>query len=400
MDVLMPQLGETVAEGTVAQWFKKAGDRVAVDEALLEVETDKVTTEVPALIAGTLSEILVGEGETVAAGTRLAVIESANDEAPEQKATAVLAPVPQPAPAPIKTRGRRARRDDRLSPVVRRLLDEHGLSPSDITGDGGRITRRDVLAHIDRLKEGTAKSAPADEREDETIPFNAYRKRTAEHMVRSKATSPHVLQAVEADFEAVEAVRAAHKDAWRAAHGFSLTYLPFVARATCLAMARYPRLNASLGDQALNVHKRIHLSIAVDLDFDGLIAPVIRDAEDKSLIELAQAIHDLATRARQGKLVPDDLSGGTYTISNAGTFGTLITAPIINQPQVAILSVDGIAKKPVVVETPSGDAIAIHRVGLLAQSFDHRAVDGAYSAAFLKTLKDIVETHDWTAELV
>jgi 2-oxoglutarate dehydrogenase E2 component (dihydrolipoamide succinyltransferase) len=218
-------------------------------------------------------------------------------------------------------------------------------------------------------------------------------------MVRSKATSPHVLQAVEAEFHRVDRARAAHGEAWRAREGFALTYLPFVARAACLALADFPRVNASVEGDALVVHRAVHLGIAVDLGSgDGLVVPVIRDAATMSVPALARAIHRLAAEARKGMLGPDAYAGGTYTISNSGSFGTLITAPIIAQPQVAILSTDGVKKKPVVAEGPDGDAIVIRPVGIIAQSFDHRAVDGAYSAGFLRRVKEIVETRDWIAD--
>jgi 2-oxoglutarate dehydrogenase E2 component (dihydrolipoamide succinyltransferase) len=219
-------------------------------------------------------------------------------------------------------------------------------------------------------------------------------------MVRSKATSAHVLTAVEVDFDAVERARAAAKEEWKSKEGFSLTYLPFIARAVCDALAEYPRLNASVDGDSLVVHGSVHLGIAVDLGEKGLIVPVIKSAEGKRLRQLAREIRDLAERARNKKLTPDDVTGGTYTITNPGPFGTLISAPVINQPQVAILSTDGIRKRPVVVETPAGDAIAIHPVGILAMQWDHRANDGAYAAAFLNRLREVIETRDWATELV
>ncbi|MGB7542067.1 MAG: 2-oxo acid dehydrogenase subunit E2, partial [Burkholderiales bacterium] len=219
------------------------------------------------------------------------------------------------------------------------------------------------------------------------------------HMLRSVATSAHVLQAVEVDYERVDQARTAIGEPWKAREGFSLTYLPFIARAVCEAIAAYPGVNASLGAEALIVHKRVHLGIAVDLDFQGLVVPVVRDAHRRSLAELAREMNRLAIAARAGTLKPDDVSGGTYTLSNSGAFGTFFTAAIINQPQVAILSTDGVRKKPVVVEGPGGDVIAIRPVGVLAHSFDHRAIDGAYSAAFLRKVKQILETRDWLAEL-
>jgi 2-oxoglutarate dehydrogenase E2 component (dihydrolipoamide succinyltransferase) len=218
-------------------------------------------------------------------------------------------------------------------------------------------------------------------------------------MVRSKATSAHVYTSVEVDFERVEQVRAAHQTAWKASEGFSLTYLPFIARAFCDTVNDYPRVNASVGDDALVVHHDIHLSIAVDLEFEGLVAPVIRQADGKRLRQIARDVHDLATRARSRRLMPDDVLGGTITITNPGPFGTYMTLPIINQPQVAILSTDGIKRRPVVVAGPTGDAIAIHHTGLLALAWDHRAFDGAYAAAFLRAMQTELEERDWEAEL-
>jgi pyruvate dehydrogenase E2 component (dihydrolipoamide acetyltransferase) len=225
------------------------------------------------------------------------------------------------------------------------------------------------------------------------------RRRTAEHMVRSKHTSPHVLTAVEVDFHAVERARTAHQKEWKEREGFSLTYLPFMARAVCDALAEFPHLNASVGENELTVHHYVNLGIAVDLDQRGLIVPVIKNADGKRLRQLSREIRDLAERARNKRLTPDDVTGGTFTITNPGPYGTLISAPIINQPQVAILSTDGIKKKPVVVETPAGDSIAIHPVGMVAMSWDHRAIDGAYASKFLRHIQTIVETRDWEAEL-
>ena len=396
----MPQLGETVSEGTVTAWHKKVGDKVERDETLFDVSTDKVDTEVPAPQAGVVTAILVQEGATVPVGTKLAVIEASGAAAapsPPKVATAVApssaAPMAKPAgPALPQTQRNRDAKGRPLSPAVRKLAKERGIDPGAMQGSGanGRVTRRDLE---------TKTPAPDAAKGDERIPFSRIRKLTAEHMVRSKATSPHVLQAVEAEFHRVDRARAAHGEAWRAREGFALTYLPFVARAACLAIADFPRVNASVEGETLVVRRAIHLGIAVDLGSgDGLVVPVIRDAGVKGVAQLARDIARLAQGARAGKLGPDDYAGGTYTISNSGSFGTLITAPIINQPQVAVLSTDGVKKKPVVVEGPDGDTIAIRPVGVIAQSFDHRAIDGAYSAAFLRRVKEIVETRDWIAD--
>jgi len=218
-------------------------------------------------------------------------------------------------------------------------------------------------------------------------------------MVRSKATSPHVLQSMEVDFSSVDQVRRPARDNWRAANGYSLTYLPFIARATCLAIREFPRINASVDGESLVIHRGINLSFAVALGLEGLVAPVIRDAGDLTVSGLAQRIAHVSGRARDNALTADDLTGGTYTLTNNGSFGTLMTAPIINQPQVAILSVDAIKKRPVVIESSLGDTIGIRPIGILSQSFDHRAIDGGYSGAFLDKVRTLLEQHDWSTEL-
>jgi 2-oxoglutarate dehydrogenase E2 component (dihydrolipoamide succinyltransferase) len=394
MDVLMPQLGETVTEGTVSAWHKKAGDTVEKGEMLLDVETDKVATEITAPASGVLSAIHIAEGDTVDVGTVLAVIAVEGEVATEAASAASTDTKPAEAPArsaglPEKSAG------ERLSPAVRRLLSKHKVDIADIRGTGrdGRITKQDVLDHVDGGSSGAAGDGNS-----ERIPFDRIRKATAEHMVRSKATSAHVLQTIDADFSAVDRLRLAKKDAWRKEKGYSLTYLPFVARAVCIAIADFPRVNGSVDGDALLVHKAINLAIAVDLDFEGLLAPVVRNAGELDVSALAERFHDVITRAKAGTLTADDLQGGTYTLSNPGPFGTLFTAAIINQPQVAILSMDAVKKRPVVVEAKTGDSIEISPVGLLSHSFDHRAIDGAYSAAFLNKLKSVIEQSDWDRE--
>ena len=235
---------------------------------------------------------------------------------------------------------------------------------------------------------------------DEVVTLPKIRKLTGDHMVMSLATSPHAFSVVEVDYENVDRVRRAHMDAWRAQEGFTLTYLPFVARAIIDAIAEFPRMNATVGDGELTLHHYVDLGIAVDLDYEGLLVPVIRDADAKRLRAIAREVYDLATRARSRKLSPDEIRGGTFTISNNGSAGSVLTAAIINQPQVAIISTDAIKRRPVVVDAPSGgEAIVIHSVGNLAMSWDHRAFDGVYAAHFLVKVKDIIETRDWEAEL-
>ena len=406
MDVIMPQMGETVAEGTLTVWHKKVGDTVSSSDILFEIGTDKVEMEVPAMADGVLTEILVAEGDTVAVGTKLAVIEGTGEAAAlSPDAFEPEAPKADPAATPVRVAERPERdRSMKLSPVVRKLLAENNLSHTDVTGTGrdGRIKRGDVL---DYMKGGaaTVPTAPvpaeapgAVSAEGITVvPFSYRRKMTAEHMVRSKATSPHVLQAVEVDFSGVNKARQAIGADWKRQEGYSLTFLSFIAKAVCTAIKDFPHINGHIEKDHLVVFDRVNLAIAVDLNFEGLVAPVIRDADLKTVTEIARATNELARRARAGELTPDDMANATYTISNNGSFGTLITAPIINQPQVAILSTDSITKRPMVIEQDGEDLIAIRPVGILSQSFDHRAIDGSYSGAFMRRVKEILEGKNW-----
>ena len=420
-EVKMPQLGETVVEGTITQWFKQVGDEVAEDEPLFEVSTDKVDSEVPSPMSGVLVEIVAAEGDTVEVGAVIAILSedgavvvAAPAPAPAPAEAPPPKPEPAPAPEPMPSAPAAGTASDGenivLSPVVRRLITENGLDPSQITGTGkgGRITRSDVEANIAQNR--TAVSRPAappapaapsrTAGRDTIVPLSNIRRITGEHMVRSKAVSPHVLTAVEVDFEGVEHVRRAHRVAFKAEHGFSLTYLPFIARAVCDALHSYPHINASVGDGELVVHNYVNLAIAVDLDFQGLLAPVVVDADRKRLVPIAEEVADLSRRARAKKLNADEISGGTFTITNPGQWGTMMQFPIINQPQAAILSTDGIRRRPVVVTAEDGsEAIAIHSVGVLALAWDHRAFDGAYVAAFLDHVRSIIETRDWHAEM-
>ncbi len=457
MDVLMPQLGETVTEGTITRWFKQVGETIEADEPLFEVSTDKVDSEVPAPGAGVLTEILVAEGETVDVGVRLAVIGAPGTvvaSAPVETAAAAVveapAPISESAPLPVVASAapvvaqpipaapRTARPVTQASsttlaggivtsPLVRGLLAEYGIDGNAIigTGVGGRITRNDVLAVAQTRGAGAPASVPGapasaasapqltstavaaalpigaqNAAGDLVIAFDNIRRRTAEHMVRSKATSAHVYTSIEVDFERIERVRRDHGGAFKVDEGFSLTYLPFVCRALSDVVHDYPHVNASVDGDSLVVHRDVHLGIAVDLDFHGLVAPVVRNIDGKRLRLIAREIRDLAARAKTKQLGPDEVMGGSFTITNMGPFGTAMTLPIINQPQVAILATDGVHKKPVVVTDANGDdSIAIHHVGILALAWDHRAFDGAYAASFLRDLKAVLETHDWANEL-
>jgi 2-oxoglutarate dehydrogenase E2 component (dihydrolipoamide succinyltransferase) len=474
---MMPQLGETVTEGTITRWMKAVGDAVERDEPLFEVSTDKVDSEVPSPAAGVLSEILVPEGETVEVGVKLAVIgdgAAASNGAPtavtaEPEPPAAAAPPPEPAPAPAAPQvapppppppppaPQAASAPEPapaagtngdgvgphvLSPMVRKLLAENGISESEVTGtgQGGRITRDDALRVVDARRAAAAappaaptaaasppsappaatpaapivQSAPVARAPqappvsmasfraagDQIVPFSNMRRRTAEHMVRSKATSPHAFIANEVDFESVERVRKAWGERFKAEEGFALTYLPFVARAAVEALRDFPLLNASVVDDSLLVHAEVNLGIAVDLSHEGLIVPVIHRAEEVTLRGVARRIRDLAERARARQLNADDIAGGTFSITNDGPFGTYFTVPIINQPQVAILATDGIARRPVVVTQPDGsESIAIHSTGILGVSWDHRAVDGAYVSLFLAKVAELLGSRDWAAEL-
>ncbi len=473
-DITLPQLGETVTEGTITRWFKKVGDTVAADEPLFEVSTDKVDTEVPSPVAGTLTEIRVNEGDTVPVGTVIAVVGAANAAAaapaapapaPAPVAKPAPAPVAQPAPAPapapaarpaaaVATATRTATTPNvsnkLLSPVVRRLVADHGIDVAALvgTGPGGRITREDVLDFIDKTGSTPVATAPApvvaaptapapqvsaaptarvaqaqvapaqapaptpaaasvppakltspSERET-VLPLSKIRKLTASHMIMSHAVSAHAFSVVEVDYANVDATRSEVKDQFKQSEGFTLTYLPFIARAIVDALAEYPNLNASIEGDSLVVHNYVDLGIAVDLEFNGLLVPVVRSADGKRLRAIAREISDLATRARSRKLTPDEIQGGTFTISNNGSAGSVLTMPIINQPQVAIMSTDAIVRKPVVARLADGsESIAIHPVGNLAMSWDHRAFDGAYAAGFLSKVKRVLETQDWSAEI-
>ena len=425
----MPQMGESVNEGTVAAWYKKVGDEVKKNDILFDVETDKAAIEVPAPADGVISVINGAEGDTLAVGAIVCVIAVEGEEAaPASAPASTPAPAPAaeapaaapaaPAPAAVSSAPAKsanplaAQPAARLSPAVRRLVAEHSLDVSQIsgTGKGGRVTRQDVAAFIDGGASAPAPAAAAAPAAATSSPvpavdsrsfiaFDKIRKMTGDHMVMSKATSPHVLQTVEVDYHAVDAVRKKLSPQWKADKGYSLTYLPFISRALTIAIKEFPRVNSSVVGDGIQIHSLINLGIAVDLNFNGLVVPVVKDCANKSVGQIAADIKAMSTKARDKKLTPDDMSGATYTISNSGPFGTMMTASIISQPQVAIMSTDGIKKRPVVLESEHGDTIGIRPVGILAQSFDHRAFDGAYSAAFLNRVREIIEQSNWASEI-
>ncbi len=446
----MPQLGETVTEGTITKWLKKVGDTVALDETLFEVSTDKVDSEVPSPAAGVLTEITVNEGDTAEVGAKLAVISDAGETsapdastapaseavsppaAPEpdepkvspvaaNASSAEAAPAPAPvAPAPVAPAAPAAAAEGStkgklLSPIVRKMINDNRLDASAIvgTGVGGRITREDVKAVI--AGGGAAAPAPASapaaaaapaqvtkpSSGDTVIPFDNMRRRTAQHMVASRATSPHAYISIEVDFENVERVRREFGPAFKEREGFSLTYLPFIVRALSEVLPEFPNVNATVDGDNLVVHHDFHVGIAVDLDHKGLLVPALRNADGKRMRLIAQEIRDLAVRARGKKLQPEEIMGSTFTITNPGPYGSFQTFPIINQPQVAILATDGVTKRPVVVPDEFGqDVIAIHHMGMLTLGWDHRAFDGGYTAQFLSRVKEVLETRDWESEIV
>jgi pyruvate dehydrogenase E2 component (dihydrolipoyllysine-residue acetyltransferase) len=430
MDVIMPQLGETVTEGTISAWLKEVGDSVDAGENLFEVETDKVSVEVPAIKSGVLTAIRVDVGDTVAVGTVVAVIDSAGT-APAVAGNGVPAAEARSAPAvkarsapsalrpfeevrtPTESFGSRKMADGlRITPLARRLIVQGGLDVAAIAETvrergGTRVAAADVRAAAKEARGAVRPPAPTQapapltqpSGRDVVVPFNRIRERTARHLEESWRSIPHVYQAVEVDFSRVDRARRAARQAVFDRSGVKLTFLPFVARAVCIALADFRHVNATLEGDRLVVRDAVNLGIAVDLDHAGLVVPVVRDAGQLTVVGLATAIARLTDKARAGQLAMTDLENGTYSISNNGSFGTLLTAPIINAPQVAVLSMDAVTKRPVVVETDDGSVIVPRPVAIIGQSFDHRAFDGAYSASFLKRVKSILETRDWQAEL-
>jgi pyruvate/2-oxoglutarate dehydrogenase complex dihydrolipoamide acyltransferase (E2) component len=403
VNVPMPQMGVSTTEGTILAWSREVGDAVEVDDVLCEISTDKVDSEVASPVAGRLAELLVSIGETVAVGTPIARISTTPAAADElardapRGGPASDAPVTGDAPSPIAIAvaphvNSLAKDGRRHSPVVRRIAQAHDVDLTAVegTGRGGRVTKRDALAHVaagpkaDTASPVTAPaSAPASSR---TEPLSRMRRAIAANMLRSKATAPHAHTWIEVDMSRVERERRV----------VGTTALAFVARATIDALRLHPAVNAWIQDDDRTLHRDVHLGIAVALDDEGLIVPVIHDAQELSVEGLAARIRDLANRARTGDLRPDEVQGGTFTITNPGRFGSLMAAPIINQPQVAILDLEAIAKRPVVVTDEAGnDALAIRPTSIFGLAWDHRAIDGALAARFLATIRDRLQ--DWPA---
>lgn len=373
-DIIMPQLGESIAEGTVVKWLIPVGGAIQKDESLLEVETEKVTLEIPSPTTGLLKEVIIHEGETVPVGTLLAHIESApSSEVINRVGGVVLRPM-EPA----------SEGEQHHSPAVRQMAKEHGIDLSRVkgTGVGGRVTKKDVLDFVAQSSPQTEIAATGSESSmgEDLLPFTQMRKTIADRMVKSKQTSAHVATFFEADFSGIATFR----------EGRNLTYLPFVIRATARALLDVPIVNSSWGEQGIVVKKDIHVGIATALD-DGLLVPVVRYADRKGLTQLAKEIADLAERARSKKLSPEEVQGGTFTITNHGGFGSLFSTPIIHQPQIAILGVGAIQKRAIVMN----DAIAIRPMGYLSLSFDHRVIDGATADQFMAKVKHYVEQSQW-----
>ena len=435
IDIVMPQLGESVTEGTITAWRKKVGDVIVADEFLCDVSTDKVTFEVPAPASGTLAEIGVAEGRCIPVGAviaRIAAGDLAIMAASVSGSEALIAPLSSTASDEAAIRGAA---HSLASPVVRRLARENGIDLGTVsgTGLGGRVTRNDMLlviasqppvsettskpSHEPTIPQSAAPFEPlapaptlpqvpssqfraAPSEGDEIVPLSAIRRRTGEHMVYSVQTTPHGFMAFEIDYSAIERVRLARKDAFKQEEGISLTYLPFMVSAVADALRAFPLINSSVSEGSLIVRKAVNIGIAVDLGYQGLVVPVIRGADNLRVQALARSITDLANRARGGKLKADDMSGGTFTVTNPGPSGTFLSVPIINQPQSAILVTDGVCKRPAVVSLPNGtDVVAVRPKGYIGLSMDHRAFDGAYAADFMARIKRTLEITEWDAHL-
>jgi 2-oxoglutarate dehydrogenase E2 component (dihydrolipoamide succinyltransferase) len=452
VDVVMPQMGVSVSEGTITKWLKAEGEEIQADEPLLEISTDKVDTEVPSPAAGVVSRIVAQEGETVEVGTTIAVISpqgaaapppppepATQDAAVETTAASsaeggpppLVTPTAEEQPAPpepvdVDGEGRAF-----VSPVVGRIAAEHGVDVAKIpgTGRGGRVTKKDILEYIGQAEAAAAPEPAAPPRPTppppppaappppppapaappappqaaaevgggETLePMSVMRRAIAEHMVRSVQTSAHVTTIFEVDMARVVAIRGKLKREYEEKHGVRLTFLPFICRAVIDALGSWPRMNAEIRGDQIVVKGFVNLGVAVALDDGkGLIVPVIRNAEEKNLLGITRAVADLAERARTKKLLPDEVQGGTFTITNPGGFGAIGGTPIINQPQVGIIDVEAIVKRPVVVTGEDGnDSIAIRPMMNLCLSYDHRLVDGAYAAPFMRDVRTNLETWD------
>ncbi|MGE4158584.1 MAG: dihydrolipoamide acetyltransferase family protein [Planctomycetota bacterium] len=427
-DMIMPQLGESVAEGTILKWLKKPGDTVQADEMILEISTDKVDSEIPAPCPGVIKELLFKEGDTVPVRTVIARIEATSlgsataskpQVAPAAPAPAAAKPAaaPAPAPAPVATAPApsapsRATGGRFYSPVVMKMSQEHGIGIQELetipgTGEGGRVSRKDLEAYMASRGQGGAQAKTASAPMFDEAPrlniqagpdvnivsMDSMRKNIAEHMIRSKRTSAHVLSVHECDVTHLVKYRDRTQEGFQQKYGFKLTYTPMIFMAVVQALKEFPWVNASVDGTNVVEHRRVNLGMAVALPTGGLIVPVIKGADEKNFLGMCRAVNDLAQRARSKKLTPDDVQGGTFTVTNPGVFGTVVGFPIINQPQVAILGMGAIAKRPVVVE---GDAIAVRSMMYISLSYDHRIVDGMLAGQYLHRVCELIAQFDTT----
>ncbi len=401
----MPQLGETVAEGKILVWFKVVGDDVKIGDRLFEVETDKVTVEVEATVAGKLTEIKIGNGVTAKVGVTVAVIGGDAAASPPVEKPAPIAPQGtmsafEGVATPIRHYGNALGPGNLcITPLARRLIAQRGLDVNEISGAAAakglrKIEEKDVSG-FKASAPSTPALLPMKFVDGQVVTLNTIRQRTGDKLAENWRNIPHVFQAIDVDVTEIEMVRARHKERFKAETGYSLTYLPFIARAACIALQAYPHVNARFDGKSLIFSKDINLGFAVDLNHNGLVVPVVHTAQDFTLQGLAKAINRQIDKVRSGKMTLVDTSGGTYSITNNGAFGTSFTMPIINAPQVAILSSDAICKKPAII----GDVVVPRLMGTIGQSFDLRAFDGAYAAAFLSKLKETLETKKWAGEL-
>ena len=417
--VTMPQLGETVTEGTILRWLVQVGDEVKEDDPILEISTDKVDTEVPSPFTGEVTSLLVEEGETVEVGVSLLELDGdSNSSSVSEEASNEAEPINEPIEeveeiVEVESSPVAKSTNLKLSPVVRKLASENNVDLEQVTGtgSGGRITRKDIESFITSESKTVQKpkEVPSQQKEKQAQPANTssgeisrLRRRIAENMVMSKQTSAHVMTSVEVDYENVEILRSKHKKSFKEENGFSLTYLPFISLATIYALREYPVVNSSfdLDKNIHSFHSNINLGIAVDLNQEGLLVGTLREADSFSLKGLARKISDTSSKLREGSYDLDDVSGSTFTISNNGSFNSFLTSPIINQPNVAILSTESVKKRPVVIEAQDGtDSIAIRHTGMLSLTWDHRAFDGSVALLFLNSIREKLENSDWSQEL-
>ena len=423
VEMMMPKMGESVMEGTILSWLKKEGENIDEDESLLEVATDKVDTEIPSTHAGVISKILANEGDVVQVGKPIALIETSGEKSPQKAAPAtetqfvkeaeklVEEAIQISAPSADVTATRF------YSPLVKNIAKEENISMAELetipgTGQEGRVTKVDILNYLKTRKSGApapvvsngqsnghAKPAPQPQPvivsgEDEIIEMDRMRKMIAERMVASKHISPHVTSFVEADVTTIVNWRNKMKHTYSERHGQTLTFTPIIIEAVVNAIKDYPMINIQVDGTRIIKKSAINIGMAVALPSGNLIVPVIHNADQLNLIGLTQKVNDLATRARENKLKPDELSGGTFTVSNVGSFGNVMGTPIIMQPQVAILALGAIQKKPAVIETPQGDFIGIRHKMFLSHSYDHRVVDGALGGMFVRRVADYLEKFD------